>query len=377
MTTYFFLIVKFVVCIFKKLKQIHLPYNYNKNITPKQLSWITAISISIVVIVVSLLMSLSKLQVVVLYFAALISSYFIVNTVIQFFIYRKIKLVYKLIYDTKATKREQFFSDSILPQKSIDEVQEDVEKWAIGHLSKIEALEKNEQFRKEFLMNLAHELRTPIFTSKSYVDTIISEDVLENEDHKRFLLNASHALERLSNLANHLNEISQLESGKSSLKLDEFIIQDLIRDIFNELEVKAAEKSITFSFKEGTEHPITVYADEAKIKQVVYNLVFNGIKYGKVNGFLKVGIYAMDLDRVYIEINDDGIGIPQPEISRVFERFYRADKSRNSKIGGTGLGLAIVKHIIEAHQQTINVRSKIDIGSSFGFTLSTKKEHSS
>ncbi|HZH88822.1 MAG TPA: ATP-binding protein [Chitinophagaceae bacterium] len=350
-----------------------MAYNYNKNISPKQLSGITAIGISIVVLITSLLLSLSKLQIVILYFASLVSAYFIINTVLQFFIYRKIKLVYKLIYDTKSTKKEALFDDTKLLKKSIDEVHNDVEKWATTYLSKIDVLEKNEQFRKEFLMNLAHELRTPIFTSKSYIDTVISEDVLENGDHKRFLINASNALERLSNLADHLNEISQLESGKSNIKFEDFIIQDLIKDIFNELEVKALEKNITFSFKEGTQLPLTVFADEAKIKQVVYNLIFNGIKYGKQNGFIKVGIYAMDQDRAFVEISDNGIGIPQTEISRVFERFYRADKSRNSNIGGTGLGLAIVKHIIEAHHQTINVRSKIDVGSSFGFTLATKK----
>lgn len=346
--------------------------HFNKNISPKQLSWITAISISIAVLITSFILSLNKVQTITIYFVALLSSYFITHTILDFFIYRKIKLVYKLINDTKATKREQFFNDNILPQKSMEDVSKDVKNWANRHLSKIETLEKNEQFRKEFLMNLAHELRTPIFTSKSYIDTIIAEDVLKREDHQRFLNNASSALGRLSVLANNLSEITELEIGSSHIDYKPFIIQDLISSIFSELELKASEKNIAFSFKEGTINPITVYADEAKIKQVVSNLMMNSIKYGKKNGFVKAGVYTMGYDTVYVEISDDGIGIPASEIGRVFERFYRADKSRNSRISGSGLGLAIVKHIIEAHQQTINVRSNINVGSSFGFTLATK-----
>lgn len=346
--------------------------HFNKNISPKQLSWMTSIGISIAVLITSFILSLNKIQIISLYLVSLFSAYFITHIILDFFIYRKIKLVYKLINDTKATKREQFFNDNILPQKSMEDVSKDVKNWANRHLTKIETLEKNEQFRKEFLMNLAHELRTPIFTSKSYIDTIISEDVLKNEDHQRFLNNASSALGRLSILANNLSEITQLEIGNSPIIYQPFVIQDLIKSIFSELELKASEKNISFSFKEGTIHPITVYADEAKIKQVVSNLVMNSIKYGKKNGFVKAGVYTMGYDTVYVEISDNGIGIPPTEIGRVFERFYRADKSRNSKVSGSGLGLAIVKHIIEAHKQTINVRSNLNVGSSFGFTLATK-----
>ena len=278
-------------------------------------------------------------------------------------------LIYKFIYQTKATKKEEFFYKNILPQKSIDEVSEDVQKWAMQRKDEIEMLRANEQFRKEFLMNLAHELRTPIFSIQGYVDTLLGGALEDKEVNRKFLTNASKSTDRLVRLVDDLDEISKLESGKIPVIQETFVIQDLIKDVYEELSLKARERDIQLLLKKGTERPIYVNADKQKIKQVLVNLVENAIKYGNDQGSVIAGCYEMDDKHVYIEISDDGPGIAEEHLPRIFERFYRADRSRARAIGGTGLGLAIVKHIIEAHGQTVNVRSKLGVGSSFGFTL--------
>ena len=287
----------------------------------------------------------------------------------QLFIYRKIKIIYKFIYQIKATKKEEIFYDKILPKKSIEEVSEDVEKWAIKRTQEIEVLKANELFRKEFLMNLAHELRTPIFSVQGYVDTLLGGALEDPEVNKKFLSNASKSIDRLVRLVDDLDQISKLESGKIPIIQESFFIQDLIRDVYEEFLLKARERKIHLTFKKGTERPVAIYADKQKIKQVLVNLIENALKYCNENCTVVAGCYEVDDKSVYIEISDDGPGIPEEHLGRSFERFYRADRSRSRAIGGTGLGLAIVKHIIEAHGHTVNVRSKVGVGSSFGFTL--------
>jgi two-component system phosphate regulon sensor histidine kinase PhoR len=302
-----------------------------------------------------------------------IVAYTIYFYTLQYFIYRKIKLIYKFIYQTKATKREEFFYQNILPQKSIDEVRKDVERWAIEKRDEIEILQKNELFRKEFLMNLAHELRTPIFTVQGYVHTLLDGAIDDAAVNRKFLSNATKGIQRLVQLADDLDNISKLESGKIPIVQESFVIQELVKDVYEEMMLKAKEKNIEMLKKKGTETSITVYADKQKVKQVIVNLVENALKYGNEGGTITTGFYQMDEGRVYIEVSDDGPGIAEHHLSRIFERFYRADRSRSREIGGTGLGLAIVKHIIEAHGQTVTVRSKVGVGSSFGFTLEKGK----
>lgn len=300
-------------------------------------------------------------------------AYIIYFYTLQYFIYRKIKLIYKFIYQTKATKREEFFYQNILPQKSIDEVRKDVERWAIEKRDEIEILQKNELFRKEFLMNLAHELKTPIFTVQGYVHTLLNGAIDDANVNRKFLSNATKGIQRLVQLADDLDQISKLESGKIPIVQESFVIQELVKDVYEELMLRAKEKNIEMLKKKGTEAAITVYADKQKVKQVIVNLVENALKYGNEGGSITTGFYQMDEGRVYIEVSDDGPGIAEQHLSRIFERFYRADRSRSREIGGTGLGLAIVKHIIEAHGQTVTVRSKVGVGSSFGFTLDKGK----
>lgn len=345
-----------------------------KNLSPRILSSFTAFIISSVNALLSLTLD-AKWYIPLLVFALTFCiTYYLYYYTLQRFIYRKIKLIYKFIYQTKATKKEEFFYTHILPQKSLEEVSEDVQTWASQRSQEIEILRANEQFRKEFLMNLAHELRTPIFTVQGYIDTLLGGAMNDEAVNKKFLTSASKGIDRLVRLVADLGEISRFESGRIPIVPETFIIQDLVSDVFEEMSLNAAEKHITLTFKKGTEGPLQVFADKQKIKQVLVNLVENGIKYGNENGTITTGCYLMDDKHIYIEVSDDGPGIAEEHLSRLFERFYRADRSRSRTIGGTGLGLAIVKHIIEAHGQTVNVRSKLSVGSSFGFTLERGKE---
>lgn len=340
-----------------------------KNLSPRLLSFLTAIIIATANALLSLFVQHQWYTPFIVFGVTFIIIYWIYYYTLQRFIYRKIKIIYKIIYQIKATKKEEFFYKNILPQKSIEEVSEDVQKWATQRKDEVEMLRANEQFRKEFLMNLAHELRTPIFSVQGYVDTLLGGALEDEQVNRRFLSNASKSIDRLVRLVDDLDEISKLESGKIPVIEESFVIQDLIKDVYEEFSLKAEERHIQMLFKKGTERPIPVKADKQKIKQVFVNLIENALKYGNENGSVVAGCYEMDDKHVYVEISDDGPGIAEEHLSRIFERFYRADRSRARAIGGTGLGLAIVKHIIEAHGQTVNVRSKLGVGSSFGFTL--------
>ena len=301
-----------------------------------------------------------------------IGSFLLIRFTLERFIYRKIKLIYKFIHQTKASKREEIYYKYLLPQKSIDEVREDVEKWATQQKEEIEILKTNEAYRKEFLQNLAHEFKTPIFAVQGYVDTLL-EGALENPDvSKKFLENAARNVARMVTLVSDLDEITKLESGEQPLQKINFIIQDLIKEVYESLSIKTSAKNIKCSIKKGCEQPVAVFADKEKVRQVIINIVSNSVKYGKENGHIVASIYKTYGRHVLIEISDDGIGIAEEHLPRIFERFYRTDAGRSRDAGGTGLGLAICKHIIEAHGQTIHVRSKPDVGTTIGFTLEAK-----
>ncbi|TAG10314.1 MAG: sensor histidine kinase [Sphingobacteriia bacterium] len=345
-----------------------------KNLSPQQLSAFTAcilsipLSVGIYAIRPDWIIALVSLVIIFL------GSYFLIRFVLESFIYRKIKLIYKFIYQTKATKREETYYKYILPQKSIDEVRADVEKWAEQRSAEIELLKQNEAYRKEFLQNLSHEFKTPIFAIQGYVDTLLGGAMENPSVSKRFLENAAKNVDRMVHLVEDLDEISKLESGEQPLYKENFIIQELLKEIFETLSIKMATNHTKYAIKKGCEYPITVFADKEKIRQVINNLVENAVKYGKKEGHIVASFYKTDGKHVLIELSDDGIGIAEEHLSRVFERFYRTDRGRSRDVGGAGLGLAICKHIIEAHRQTIHVRSKIDIGTTVGFTLESKKD---
>ncbi len=340
-----------------------------KNLSPKQLSAFTALGLSVPISIGFWLVSPNWIITVVALIITFFGSFLLIQFVLEWFIYRKIKLIYKFIYQTKANKREETYYKYILPQKSIDEVREDVEKWAEQRKAEIELLKTNEAYRKEFLQNLSHEFKTPIFAIQGYVDTLLDGAIDNPEVKRRFLENAAKNVERMVNLAEDLDEITRLESGEQPLYPELFVIQDLIREANESLSIKTSKKNIKSTIKKGCEAPVTVYADKEKIRQVVMNLLENATKYGKQDGSIVASIYRTDGRLVLIEFSDDGIGISEDHLPRIFERFYRTDRGRSRDIGGTGLGLAICKHIIEAHGQTMHVRSKLDIGTSIGFTL--------
>lgn len=300
--------------------------------------------------------------------------FWMVQFLVEKFIQRQIKLIYKLIYQTKASKREEFFQKKVLPKQGLDEVGEDVLQWADQRKAEMEMLEKNEAFRKEFLQNLSHEFKTPAFAIQGYLETLLAGAMDNPEVSQKFLTNAYKNTERLINLISDLDEITKLESGKQELHYQNFIIQDLINDVYESLTIKSVAKNIHCQIKKGCEQPIRVYADKEKIRQVLINLVDNAIKYGNQEGKVEASIYKTDDKNILVEITDDGMGIAEEHIPRIFERFYRTDYGRSRNIGGTGLGLAICKHIIEAHGQYIHARSTPGIGTTFGFTLKKIKE---
>jgi two-component system phosphate regulon sensor histidine kinase PhoR len=225
-----------------------------------------------------------------------------------------------------------------------------------------------ERYRKEFLGNVSHELKTPIFNIQGYINTLLDGAWEDQEVLIHFLKKAAKSTDRIASLVEDLESISQLESGFLTMEMEIFDINDLIHDIFDSLDFRAAEKNIRLDFKEGCDTPFIVEADKDRVRQVIINLLVNSIKYGKENGYTLIGLYDMD-ENILIEVTDNGIGIEEEHLPRLFERFYRVDKSRSRDEGGTGLGLSIVKHIIEAHDQTINVRSTKGVGTTFAFTL--------
>jgi two-component system phosphate regulon sensor histidine kinase PhoR len=343
-----------------------------KNLSPQQLSLYTAGILSVPIAFGYFFMHPEWWVALTVFAIVFLGSFLLIKFTLERFIYQKIKLIYKFIYQTKASRREETYYKYILPKKSIDEVREDVEEWASLRKEEIETLKNNEAYRKEFLQNLAHEFKTPIFAIQGYVDTLLDGAMEDKELSKRFLENAARNVDRMVTLVSDLDEITKLESGSQPLTESYFVIQDLIKDTYDSLSIKTAKKNIKCSFKKGCEQPVTVFADKEKIKQVMTNIVSNSTKYGKENGHIIASIYKTDGEHVLIEISDDGIGIAEAHLPRIFERFYRTDRGRSRDVGGTGLGLAICKHIIEAHGQTIHVRSKPDIGTTIGFTLAAK-----
>ena len=206
------------------------------------------------------------------------------------------------------------------------------------------------------------------------MDTLLNGALNDQEVNVKFLSNTSKNIDRLVNLVDDLDEITKLESGEQTLFKENFIIQDLFKEVAESLSIKADEKKIRCIIKKGCEQPINVYADKEKIRQVLINLIDNAIKYGKQNGLVEGSAYIIDGKKVLVEISDNGYGIAEEHLPRIFERFYRTDLARTRHIGGSGLGLSIAKHIIEAHDETIHARSKIDVGSTFGFTLPSVKQ---
>ena len=341
-----------------------------KNLTPNQIYLFSAVIIAGVCIVPVAILEDSWNTILAIFLFFFLFCYFFVKQIFDRFIYRKIKLIYKFINNTKAGKKEEMYNRYILPQKTMAEVTSDVAKWAQKNQAEIDSLKGMEMYRRDFMQNLSHEIKTPVFAIQGYVDMLLDGIMEDEEESRRLLEKVSKNVDRMTHLLKDVDEIARLEMGELAMARDRFVIQELVWEVFDSLSIQTMQRHISTSIKKGCESPIIVFADKEKIRQVVINIVSNAAKYGKDGGHIIASVYKLDTEKVLVEISDDGIGIGVEHIPRVFERFYRTDKSRNRKIGGTGLGLAICKHIIEAHKETIHIRSKIGVGTTIGFTLS-------
>ncbi len=292
-------------------------------------------------------------------------TYFVVYNFIERFLYSKVKVIYKTIHSFKTQTEKKGFEMST---DILGEVNQDVAHWAEEKIEEIKELQHTDNFRKEFVGNLAHELKTPIFNIQGYLDTLAENDDMDIELRRKFLDRAITSCERLEHLVSDLDEISRLESGAVPLKIVRFDILQLAHEVCDSLETFANEKNVRLFVKDDPFNELWVDADRNKIEQVLINLIVNSVNYGVDGGETRIRFYDMN-DNVLVEVADNGIGIAREHLPRLFERFYRVDKSRSRHEGGSGLGLAICKHIIENHQQTISVRSTEEVGSTFGFTI--------
>jgi two-component system, OmpR family, phosphate regulon sensor histidine kinase PhoR len=296
-----------------------------------------------------------------------ILCYLILISILKRYISEKIKPVYKTILDLPVKIRKQDNN----PEKGSDiltEAKADVEAWAKIQTQEIERLKELERYRKEFVGNVSHELKTPIFNIQGYVLTLLEGGINDPKINKLYLKRTEKSIDRLISIVEDLESITKLEAGELRLNQERFDIVRMVEEVFDMQQMFAYEQQVSLEFSQRQERPVFVFADRKRITEVLNNLINNGIKYCKKKGFIKVGFYDME-EHIMVEVADNGIGIEKKELKRVFERFYRVDKSRSRDQGGTGLGLSIVKHIIEAHNQTINVRSVVDEGTTFTFTL--------
>lgn len=297
---------------------------------------------------------------------AFLLVFIIVYYLLNELIFGKINPIYKTIQQLNLSDSEL---KEFLEGKDIGkELEEELTKWAAKRGNELTRLREMERYRKEFLGNVSHELKTPIFNIQGYILTLLDGGLEDESINRVYLERAEKSINRMISIVKDLEEISKLESGELTLNPEKFNVVALVQEIADSLEMKALNRGIKIVIARSKDTPIHVSADKKSISQVIVNLLVNSINYGKDGGTTIVSFSDM-FDSILVEVSDDGVGIDQKDLNRIFERFFRADKSRSRESGGTGLGLAIVKHILEAHRQTINVRSKLGEGSSFAFTL--------
>ncbi|MDP5061742.1 MAG: ATP-binding protein [Maribacter sp.] len=303
----------------------------------------------------------------ILIFAALfffIISFITLQLRIEKFIYKRIKKIYDDV---------ELLESSTIPSypvtTDIRTLTAEIEKFAKDKRIEIDTLKIREEYRKDFLGNVSHELKTPLFTVQGYLETLLDGAIDDKNVRKKYLIRANKAVDRLIYIVKDLDLITKFEVGHLTLEKRSFDIIDLIQSVFDLLEMKADKKNITLTFDMEYVQPIFVFADKEKIQQVLTNLLVNSIKYGNDNGTTEVSVENLVKNKVIVRVTDNGEGIPAVHIPRLFERFYRVDQSGSRREGGSGLGLAIVKHVIEAHGEKIFVESAVEVGSEFSFTL--------
>jgi two-component system, OmpR family, phosphate regulon sensor histidine kinase PhoR len=296
--------------------------------------------------------------------------YFLVYYILSDFIYEKINPIYKTIHNYHLGKRR--FRKAMEDNKLITSVESEVSTWAQGKSKEIDQLKQLEKYRREFLGNVSHELKTPIFSIQGYILTLLDGGLEDSSINRQYLERTEKSINRMINIVEDLESISRLESGELKLNYENFNIVSLVEDVYEMQEMLARRYGVKLQFGEGHDKIIRVHADRKRIVEAVNNLILNSIKYSKTGGNTSVSFVDIG-DQVLVSISDSGIGIAEHDLPRIFERFYRVDKSRSRDQGGTGLGLSIVKHIMEAHHQTIRVQSKQGEGTTFTFTLDKSK----
>ena len=349
------------------------------NITPRALSkQISLILGAILSVLFTIIWSLTSAFVwwmpVILFVITFTACYFIFLWAIANFIDRKIKIIYKTIHNLKVGRKKGVIEEIDVDKDILTEVRKDVIEWDLRNRREIERLTDQEKFRREFIGNVSHELKTPLFSIQGYILTLLEGGLEDPKINISYLQKAEKSVDRMIDMVSDLDEIAKLETSQLTMQFSTVDIYKLLDEVIDSLEFKAKEKNIKLIVKVIDEKPLWVKADPVRITQVLTNLIINSIYYGKEGGRTEIRFFDFD-ENVLIEVADNGDGISEEHLPRLFERFYRVEKSRSRNDGGSGLGLAIVKHIIEAHKQTINVRSSLNKGATFSFTLAkaTKK----
>ena len=342
-----------------------------RNISPKDLSFRLALLISVVITLIGSLINFYSNEfniffIFLLFVSSIVISYAVILWGISQFIDKKFRLIYKTIHNLKlGLKREPLTLD--MSEDIFGKIREEVIEWDKNNRKEIERLTDQEEFRRDFLGNVSHELKTPIFSIQGYILTLLEGGLEDDTINRSFLQKAEKSINRMIEMVDDLDEIAKLESNRIELNLQPFNIVNLANEVVEAVEYKAKKKGIKLSVSNQSSSVI-VTADAAKITQVLTNLLMNSINYGKEGGKTNIRLYDL-AENILVEVKDNGKGIAEEHLPRLFERFYRVDKGRSRADGGSGLGLAIVKHIVEAHKQTINVRSTLGEGATFSFTL--------
>ena len=294
-------------------------------------------------------------------------SFYLLSSKIEKNIIEKVSAVYNNLFPTTISSRST---------DNFDLLTSNLKKITNEKNTEIELLKQQENYRKEFIGNISHELKTPLFTIQGYVLTLLEGGVVDEKTRAKYLKQAAKGVDRLMYVIKDLDLITKIESGIETLNRTAFDIRETLNNIFELLEIEGVRNNITLRMDKKYEDPIFVFADEERIQQVLTNLIINSVKYGIERGVTEISCERMNETKLLVRVNDNGDGIDEEHLPRLFERFYRVDKTRNRNQGGSGLGLAIVKHIIEAHNERVFVESKIGIGSEFSFSLplANKKE---
>lgn len=318
----------------------------------------------VLVVLLSLTKDISWWIIMIGFVSSYIISFFVIQQRVEHFIYRRVKSIYDRVslLDATTVSKENVTTD-------MTTLQEEVEKFAQNKKLEIETLKDRENYRKEFMGNVSHELKTPLFTVQGYILTLLDGALKDKKVRDKYLNRASKGVDRLIYIVRDLDMITKLESGDLTLYKEEFDLIEIVQNVFDLLEMKAAKRDITLTFDSFYPEPVWVFADKEKIQQLLTNLIVNSIKYGKKDGATVISLEELNKEKLLVKVSDNGIGIARENIKRLFERFYRVDKSGSRKEGGSGLGLSIVKHIIEAHKEKITVNSQLGEGSEFSFTL--------